>query len=162
MPVLSDEEKEYCKEVFKSVDADGSGAIDAKELHAALTKVATEQKWDKVPTEEQVAARLASMPTEKEGELSLPEYIFMVAGVKVMTFCAVLFDEFDKDGSGDISADELKEVVTKIHANNGLPPPDDDLINEVVKEIGGDDMKVDFEEFCAFMIPRIVDAALSE
>jgi len=147
--------KVFCTTVFDEFDTDKSGTMDAKELHYALTLIAESQGWDNAPTEKQVAKVLKKMPTKTKNVLNLEEFISFVQAMKVEIMCMFLFDTVDKDKNGFITADELKIVVTRIYDENGLFPPNDVDVEKMAKEIGGDDGKIDFVEFCLYIIPLL-------
>lgn len=53
---------------------------------------------------------------------------------------------FDKDGSGTISPDEIKEVL------GGGSGMDETAIDKIIKEVDeNDDGEIQFEEFCHMM-----------
>ncbi|CAG9335569.1 unnamed protein product [Blepharisma stoltei] len=60
----------------------------------------------------------------------------------------VIFDSFDTDHSGNIERSELKEALGMISKDCGTPPPDDEMVNELIEALDEDqDGKLNLEEF---------------
>ncbi|XP_008238455.1 PREDICTED: calmodulin-like [Prunus mume] len=56
------------------------------------------------------------------------------------------FDNFDKDGNGTVTTDELSNVMTSI----GQSPSEEEL-EEFIQQMGGEDGRVRFDQFLKFM-----------
>ena len=77
-------------------DRDGSGTLDAQELRPALKELGLE-------TSEAAAEKIVrAWDADGSGKLDLLEFTDLVRSLKA-------FKKYDKDGSGDIDADELIE-----------------------------------------------------
>ncbi|XP_067682555.1 uncharacterized protein [Haliotis asinina] len=136
-------------EIFKKFDQDGDGQIDAKELASVLST------FSKSRVSEQRASRIiADNDTNKNGTIEINEFIaFMSAMVKVDTRfksdtrMKQMFSQFDKNGDGKITADELKAVLT-----DTCPDITDAQIRDMVRQADLDgDGKIDYNEFVAMM-----------
>ena len=61
------------------------------------------------------------------------------------------FDEVDSNKNGKIDFEEIKAVLVKFSAGNGLPTPTKAEIEDVFKKLDIDkNGKIDFEEFKVF------------
>ncbi|KAL3904216.1 MAG: hypothetical protein SGARI_005018, partial [Bacillariaceae sp.] len=155
MGILAEDTKAFIAEAFAAVDKDNSGSIDADEIHAVLKDVAEKEGFE-APPKEKIQARLDAAPTATPGALTLPELLFIVGSIKVLAICLVLFLAADADESGVLEADEIKNVLVKVHENNELEVPSAEEQDKVVEALGG---KVYFDEFAAMVIPIILEAA---
>jgi hypothetical protein len=86
MPVLTDAGIELITSKFNEADTDSTGSINAEQLTTILTPFCESEGYD-IPNEEQIAKRLASLKTEKPGELTLIELLFVIAYMKIMLIC---------------------------------------------------------------------------
>eukprot|EP00544_Gedaniella_sp_CCMP2646_P005004 CAMPEP_0202491002 /NCGR_PEP_ID=MMETSP1361-20130828/8215_1 /ASSEMBLY_ACC=CAM_ASM_000849 /TAXON_ID=210615 /ORGANISM="Staurosira complex sp., Strain CCMP2646" /LENGTH=161 /DNA_ID=CAMNT_0049120991 /DNA_START=123 /DNA_END=608 /DNA_ORIENTATION=- len=152
MGVLTEDTKAFVTELFAETDADGSGTINAEEIHTMITKVAEKEGFE-APSQERIQARLDALPTENEGALTLSEFLFLIGAIKVMAICVVLFDAADADGSGVLESSEIKNVLIKLHEAAGADPPSDADMDAMIEKVGGE---VTLEQFSAIMIPIIV------
>eukprot|EP00565_Helicotheca_tamesis_P007927 CAMPEP_0185727060 /NCGR_PEP_ID=MMETSP1171-20130828/2848_1 /TAXON_ID=374046 /ORGANISM="Helicotheca tamensis, Strain CCMP826" /LENGTH=173 /DNA_ID=CAMNT_0028395555 /DNA_START=83 /DNA_END=604 /DNA_ORIENTATION=- len=161
MGLLSNEEIQFVLAVFDAVDVDCSGTIDKSELKNAMTKLGEEEGYTAPePTEEQVEETLKILDTNDDGVVDKKEFLQFVAMNKVLVICAVLFDEFDEDKSNSIDSKELGTILTKLYEGEDLEPPTEDQLNEYMQELDQDGNGViDFAEFCAFMIPIVIEAS---
>ncbi|KAL3913578.1 MAG: hypothetical protein SGILL_006431, partial [Bacillariaceae sp.] len=155
MGILSDETKAFIADAFSAVDKDGSGTIDAGEIEAVLKDVAEKEGFE-APPKEKIQKRLDAIPTANPGSLTLPELVFIIGSLKVLAICLVLFMAADADESGVLEGPEIKNVITKVHENNGLEVPSAEEQDKIVSELDG---KVYFDEFAAIVIPLILAAA---
>lgn len=162
MPVLSPETVEFATELFNEADADKSGTIDMAELKVAATEIAEYLEMPP-PTDAEVAARMEVLDTDGDGVVSLEEFLVFMAGIKVLMVCRAMFLEVDTDASGSIDANELGALLASIYEAEGLEPPSDEKVAEILQELdeSGDGV-IDFMEFCAFVIPVITAMAEEE
>jgi Ca2+-binding EF-hand superfamily protein len=113
-----------------------------------------------LPTDEEIVARMEVLDTDEDGVVSLEEFLMFLAMIKVLLVCRAMFEAVDTDGSGSVDAKELGALLTSIHEAEGLDPPSDEKVAEILQELdeSGDGV-IDFAEFCAFVIPVVVALA---
>lgn len=90
--------------VFTTFDVDHSGTLDAKELLPALTKLGLAASAD------EVAQILHAWDENENGLIDLLEFSALVRDLQV-------FHDFDRDGSGAISAGELRAALRRAGVN---------------------------------------------
>eukprot|EP00244_Chara_vulgaris_P008186 TRINITY_DN3136_c0_g1_i1.p1 TRINITY_DN3136_c0_g1~~TRINITY_DN3136_c0_g1_i1.p1 ORF type:complete len:546 (-),score=136.52 TRINITY_DN3136_c0_g1_i1:674-2311(-) len=139
---LSEEEIVGLKEMFKMIDADGSGAITFEELKVGLQKVGSQL------AESEVRALMESADVDGNGSIDYGEFLAATVQMHKVEREENLFKAFsyfDKDGSGYITYDELKQVC---HEQN----LGESAINEIICEADTDnDGRIDYNEFVAMM-----------
>lgn len=148
---LSPEELRGLKELFKSIDRDGSGSITPAELKEALAA------WEHKIPESELAQLVAVADVDANGTIDYNEFVAATAHVSRLEREEVLmraFQALDLDSSGAISADELRAALEKF----GLA--DDDAKELLASADANGDGKLDFEEFAALMREKSTAAAL--
>jgi len=80
--ILSNEElfEEVAKAAFSSVDTDGSGEIDAKELGKVMQQLASETNTEE-PSVEEVNEVLEALDEDKSGKISYKEFKVLIREV---------------------------------------------------------------------------------
>ncbi len=80
--ILSDQDKflEVAKQAFKSVDIDGSGEIDDKELEMIMIKLSAELGAE-LPSSEDVKEVMDYLDTDKSGTISFDEFKVLILDV---------------------------------------------------------------------------------
>lgn len=105
------------KTVFDDMDTDKSGTIEKQELHRALsTKEGKLTNMDKA----QLNIILKELDMNKTNNVTYTEFIAAAIDPKLLndeTMLKGLFDQFDSDMSGEITADELHKSFTKFGQN---------------------------------------------
>ena len=134
--LLTERQIAECKAAFSKFDKDGNGLLATRELKAALESVQV------LPTD----AELQDMIDEVDdgnGKIDLKEFLALVAREEIReAFC-----EFDEDGNGFISVEELRHAMTNL--GESLSEKD---IKEWVKKADIDgDGQVDYKEFVKMM-----------
>ena len=142
----NDEEKEAeYKEAFSLFDKDGDGTITTKELGTVMKNLGQN------PTEAELQEMIKEVDVDKNGIIDFPEFLSLMARKMKDTDTdeelKEAFDVFDRDGNGQISASELRQVM--IHLVEKLT---DEEIDEMIGEadLDGDD-HMNFEEFVRMM-----------
>lgn len=105
-------ERDEMLETFKAIDTDNSGTIDRQEMIAGYSKIFGEAE----NVEEEVDKIMAEVDTDKSGEIDYTEFVIATMNRQKLLSRERLqaaFNAFDKDGSGSISADELREMLGK-------------------------------------------------
>ncbi|KAF8370115.1 hypothetical protein HHK36_009048 [Tetracentron sinense] len=128
-------------EVFRAFDADNDGSITAAELRGIMGSLGYST------SEQEVKAMMQEGDTNKDGLLSLDE--FLEINTKEMELgdlansLKTAFDALDLDGNGDVTGEELYELMTNMGIN--LPLEDCQDIIAALDEDG--DGVVSIEEF---------------
>jgi len=102
-------------------------------------------------SDEEVETMFNAVDTDKSGFIDYSEFVVAAMNERQLTSNDKLqaaFKMFDKDGSGIISADEIKEVL-QFGGSNTLSAQAVDAIIKQVDENG--DGQISFEEFVAMM-----------
>ncbi|XP_020252733.1 calcium-dependent protein kinase 15-like [Asparagus officinalis] len=140
---LSEEEIIGLKEMFKSMDTDGNGTITFDELKAGL------YKWGTKLSDSEVRQLLESADVDGNGTIDYIEFITATMHMNRMEredrlYKAFLY--FDKDNSGYVTMDELKQVLEQYNMR------DEQKIKEIISEVDVDhDGKINYDEFVAMM-----------
>jgi len=131
---------------FRLFDEDGSGLINAQELGNVLRTVGLN------PIEQRVTELLAEYDSDNSGSLSFEEFchLWMETAVEAEDDEVMFqraFQFFDKDGNGDISLAEFREVLTEL----GDPLKDEELqlFFRLVDKNG--DGRLQYDEFLGFL-----------
>ncbi|KAH7554201.1 hypothetical protein JRO89_XS12G0133600 [Xanthoceras sorbifolium] len=139
---LSEEEIAGMKEMFKMIDADGSGQITLEEMKEGLERVGGNLK------ESEINGLMQAADFDNSGTIDYGEFIAAMLHMNKIQkedhlFAA--FSYFDKDGSGYITHDELQQACQQF----GL---DDTHLEDIIREVDQDnDGRIDYSEFVAMM-----------
>lgn len=139
---LSEEEIAGLKEMFKMIDADGSGQITLEELKKGLEKVGANLK------DSEIVRLMEAADIDNSGTIDYGEFVAAMLHINKIhkeDHMYAAFSYFDKDGSGYITADELQQACDQF----GLG---DIHLDEVMRDIDKDnDGRIDYSEFVAMM-----------
>lgn len=137
---LTEEQIAEYKEAFSLFDQDGDGCITVVELGSVMNSMG--QK----PTLQELHDMINEVDEDGNGSIEFEEFITLMAkkaqsGKEAEEELLLAFQVFDKDNSGTISSDELKQVMAAL--SPGLTGED---LEEMVKEVDQDgDGEVSFE-----------------
>lgn len=106
----------YLQRLFRSVDKDGSGTIDAVELQSALSN----GTW-KSFNADTIRMIIHMFDHKRRGNLNFDEF---VAAWKYITSWLSCFQTFDRDNSGAIDKQELSEALTRFGYRLAQPTVD--------------------------------------
>ncbi|KPI38553.1 Calmodulin [Cyphellophora attinorum] len=131
---LSQEEVQAFKDVFAMFDKDGSGTITANELGDIMRSLG--QK----PSDSELEDMINEVDADQSGAIDFDEFLKMmstsVKSADIEHETRAAFAVFDKDGSGSISADELRQVMKSL-GENLTDREIDEMIAEADKDRNG-------------------------
>jgi calcium-dependent protein kinase len=134
---MSEDDVRKLKETFSRLDLDKSGTVTIDELKEAIKTMDASQAAS-------VQAMMSSLDVNGDGVISYEEWMMAAAQKRLDAKEERLyqaFRQFDLDGDGHITAEEMKKVLA---TNN------DSEIAQMIREVDQDgDGTVDYEEFLA-------------
>ncbi|KAL6907301.1 hypothetical protein GGI43DRAFT_397066 [Trichoderma evansii] len=145
---LTDDEIADLKQAFSTFDQDGNGVITGKELGDVMRRLGLN------PTEAELQDMIREIDTDNDDTIDFDEFVAMMTtkaqGQDEDMELREAFKVFDRDGSGTISAAELRLVMQSIGEN---------LTNEMIDEMicaadQDGDGTIDYDEFVAIMKGR--------
>ncbi|KAG1660138.1 hypothetical protein FOA52_003798 [Chlamydomonas sp. UWO 241] len=153
---LPEEEVIGLLRLFKEMDTDGDGVLSVAELRQALAL-----KGFPIP-QDQARALLASIDIDCDGVIDYEEFLAATVHQQRLNNDECMlkaFQHFDRDGSGFITQEELKEAMAEVarrHSSVGGGVSDENSA-ALLRDIDADaDGRINYEEFCAYM--RVRDA----
>lgn len=140
-------EREEMIELFKNLDSDNSGTLSREELIEGFRNLYADEIED---IEMEVDRIMGQVDTDRSGEIDYSEFVAASMNRNKLLSKERLeaaFKAFDIDGSGTISADELKTILGKYHAY------EDAIWADIIKEVdlNGDGV-IDLREFSQMML----------
>merc|ERR1712216_338084 len=143
---LTEEQKQELREAFDLFDTDGSGAVDASELHTAMKALGFE------PKKEEISKMVKDMDKDGDATVDFEEFCLMLAekmnqkdGKEEMLKGFALFDD---DNTGRISFKNFKRVAKELGENLT-----DKELEEILAEADADgDGEISQKEFLDVMI----------
>jgi len=145
----ADDVKEL-RNVFLAFDLDGDGRLTKNELVQGMTQVMT-----KGEATHDVEKIMEKIDVDKNGFIEYEEFLRASLDKEKLLSkenIKLAFDLFDQDGSGDISKEELKNVLGK----GQTVEVNDNVWNSIIREIDfNSDGKISFEEFFKAMTKLI-------
>ena len=131
---------EEFKKEFDLIDRNGKGSISADDLKRVMTAVG------EAVTDEDIKNMIEEADLNTDGVVDFPEFAKMMQQRRKQNALAE-FQIFDKDGSGTVSAQELKEVLKKFDVDIS-----DETLDGMIKEADQDgDGSINYEEFMKIM-----------
>lgn len=142
--LISKTEKDNLARVFKAFDKNGDGKLSMEEV-----KIGYMEHYGRVMSDEEIERMFRSVDTDNSGFIDYSEFVVAAMNEKQLTTNEKLtaaFKMFDKDGSGVISADEIREVLG---FGGNL---DNKAIEHIIKQVDENgDGEISFEEFVTMM-----------
>ncbi len=142
--LLSKGEKENLSKIFKAIDKNGDGRLSKEEIYEGYDLF-----FGKNMEKEDIDKMFDAVDSDKSGFIEYSEFVIASMNEKNLLTNEKLqaaFKMFDKDGSGLISKDEIKEVLG---FGKNL---DDKAVNDIVRQVDdNDDGEISFEEFSQMM-----------
>ncbi|MBW4632277.1 MAG: EF-hand domain-containing protein [Iphinoe sp. HA4291-MV1] len=139
--MLSEQQVEKLWEAFKVFDEDGSGAISTEELGQIMRSLGQS------PSDTELRDMIKEVDVDLSGSIDFEEFKALMVSKQGdrNSRLKLAFSVFDENSSGEITADEMRTVMSKF----GLT---DEELDEMVKEVDHDgDASIDFKEFCQLM-----------
>ncbi|KAL0440780.1 UNVERIFIED_CONTAM: Calcium-dependent protein kinase [Sesamum radiatum] len=141
---LSVEEVEVIRDMFALMDTDNDGKVTYEELKAGLRKVGSQL------AEPEIKLLMDVADVDGNGVLDYGEFVAVTIHLQRMEndeHFRRAFMFFDKDGSGYIELDELREALADESGETDL-----DVLNDIMREVDTDkDGQISYDEFVAMM-----------
>jgi len=153
--LASKEDMNELHKAFKALDKNSDGKLSREELVEGYKQIMGE-----IAAEQEVDRIMAIADADGSGEIDYSEFVVATINKRKLLSeekLTAAFKLFDKDGSGSISAEEVKEVL-------GVGKNIDEKIwNEIIVEVDGNgDGEISFEEFKIMMQKLLIDDSLEE
>ncbi|GKV17796.1 hypothetical protein SLEP1_g28257 [Rubroshorea leprosula] len=146
---LSEEEIAGLKEMFNNIDVDRNGMVTFEELKDGLSRIGS-----KLP-EAEIKELLDAADVDSSGMIDTTEFIAATMHrhrVETEENLSKAFQFFDKDGSGFITRDELRQAMTRYGMG------DEATIDEILNDVDTDrDGRINYDEFAAMMMTGTPD-----
>ena len=149
---MSKQERDNLAKVFKAFDKNGDGKLSMDEVKEGYL-----EQYGRIMSDQEVETMFRAVDTDNSGFIDYTEFVVAATSQQTLTSQEKLhaaFRMFDKDGSGTISADEIREVLCFGGSNSLTTEAVDAIIRQVDENGDGD---IQFEEFVTMM--QAVDAA---
>ncbi|KAH7550368.1 hypothetical protein JRO89_XS13G0179300 [Xanthoceras sorbifolium] len=141
---LSVAEVEIIRDMFTLMDTDNDGKVTYEELKAGLRKVGSQL------AEPEMKMLMEVADVDGNGVLDYGEFVAVTIHLQKMEndeHFRRAFMFFDKDGSGYIELDELREALADESGETDV-----DVLNDIMREVDTDkDGCISYEEFVAMM-----------
>merc|ERR1712178_185939 len=141
---LTDEQVEEIREAFNLFDADQSGAIDVRELKAAMRALGFEVKKEE-------KKMISDIDNDGNGDIDFNEFLGMMTGKMgekdTREDIEKVFKLFDDDSTGKISLRNLRRVAQELGENI-----DDEELQDMINQADRDgDGEINIDEFYRIM-----------
>ena len=147
--VMTSEEVAKLWEAFQMFDEDGNSTISAEELGQVMRSLGQN------PSDTELRDMIKEVDVDLSGTIDFEEFKALMVSQQGdrQSRLALAFSVFDENGSGQITADEMRAVMSQF----GLT---DQELDEIIKEVDHDgDASIDFEEFCK-LVPEKSETAI--
>ncbi|KAH3758199.1 hypothetical protein Pelo_9908 [Pelomyxa schiedti] len=138
---INEDQFDELREAFMLFDGDGDGSVDKKQLHSIMLSLG------QIPSERELNQMIQTAVPADATQYTFDEFLTMIEK-KLQTEntdeeIKEAFRIFDKDNSGSISSQELRNVLNNLGENLN-----EEEIEELVKEADVDgDGQINYEEF---------------
>ena len=133
-------------EIFKELDESGEGLLSMEELKKGYKKFFTDSL-----TDSEFDEIMKTIDQDKSGQISIEEFLRATVNYENLVTEKNLkyaFDYFDKDHSGFLSPDEIREVLGLSDENEET----NKLVNDIIKDVDiNGDGQISYEEFKTMM-----------
>ena len=142
MNVITDEELAQFEEIFKRIDKDNDGAISPEELKQVMDSTFMQV------SKKDIQNMIRNADLDNNGRIEFLEFVKILKKRSRKNKFLAAFKCFDKDGSGTISTNEIKEVLEKL----GESISDEQLTNLIEKSDKDGDGALNYYEFLNVMV----------
>lgn len=135
---MNEVEVENLWKAFSIFDADGSGAISIEELEMVMKSLGQN------PSSIELRDLIKEVDVDNSGSIDFEEFkaLMIAREGDRQSRLKLAFSVFDKDNNGQITADEMRSVMSQFELT-------DSELEDIIKEVDEDgDGSIDFEEFC--------------
>ena len=147
-PGLTEDEIEEIKEAFDLFDTDGSGAIDPKELKAAMQSLGFEAK------NQTIFQMISDLDKNKSGSIDFEEFLDMMTArmsdKDTREDVSKVFRLFDDDSTGTITLRNLRRVAREL----GETMTDEELQEMIDRADSNGDGAVTMDDFYNIMTKK--------
>ena len=147
-PGLTEDEVEEIREAFNLFDTDGAGAIDPKELKAAMQSLNFEQKN---PT---IFQMIAELEKEHSGPIDFETFLDGITSKlgdkESRPGVQKIFNLFDVDKKGTVSFKDLKRVSKEL----GETMSDEEIREMIERADSNGDGEISFDDFYLIMTKK--------
>ena len=147
-PGLTEDEIEEIKEAFDLFDTDGSGAIDPKELRAAMQSLGFEAK------NQTIYQMITDLDKNKSGNIDFDEFLDMMTARMsdrdTREDINKVFRLFDEEGSQSITVKNLRKVAREL----GETMSDEELQEMISRADSNGDGAVTMDDFYNIMTKK--------
>ncbi|CAG9323811.1 unnamed protein product [Blepharisma stoltei] len=137
---MTQQDTKDLKEIFLLIDKNGDGKISKEDLIEQYTSILGAEE-----AASEVAKIMKEVDTDKNGFVDYTEFLKASLNVEKVLSAGNLktaFRVFDRDGSGTISASELRKIL------EGGIPSDERVWNEIISQVDQNgDGEIDLQEF---------------
>merc|ERR1711883_53883 len=152
---LSEEQMDEIREAFNLFDGDQSGAIDVRELKAAMRALGFEVK------KEELKKMISDIDNDGNGSIEFQEFLEMMTGKMgekdTREDIEKVFKLFDDDNTGKISLRNLRRVAQELGENI-----DEEELQDMINQADRDgDGEINIDEFYRIMKKRVTSSRTS-
>ena len=142
MDLLTEEQLVEFEDIFKRVDRDNDGSISPEELERVM-----ESSFTQV-SKKTIRNTIKNADLDNDGRIEFLEFVKLLKRRSKKNKFLAAFKHFDRDGSGKISTNEIKEALGKL----GESISDKHLTNLISEADKDGDGFLNYHEFLNVMI----------